>query len=262
MSNFTFRFSLSYLNILGIFCCSFHKNQITVSRFWKYFCAFRILTTYLFQVALYYKILNNEFFVIASMPHLRNCSNFTIFLLLLTNFSMVFSTTSINILAFGRCKNFEMLLNQAMELYKSLDSEFQLKTRKKLRNLDCFAIIASLFLFRSLSSVLKVSIFSVLLGFIVIPLPITFACFLCLMKGSEHFLEMLLQNFNKQIQAVTGKNEKQDSCSKLTIEYAKLYEFCENINKSFGGQMTIATSTLFVVSTLDVRLKHFELFLF
>lgn len=257
MSNFTFRFSLSYLNILGIFCCSFHNNQITVSRFWKYFCAFRILTTYLFQVALYYKILINEFFVIVSMPHLKNCSNFTIFLLLLTNLSMVFSTTSINILAFGWCKNVKMLLNQAMKLYSSLDSEFQLKTRKKLRNLNCIAVIASLFFIRVLSTVLNVSVFSVLLGFIVIPLPITFVCFLCLMKGSEQFFEMSLQSFNKQIQTATEKNEKEIDCSTVMIKYEKLYEFCENINKAFGAQITIATSTLFVVSTLDVRPTHF-----
>lgn len=253
MSNVSFLFSLAYLNIFGIFCFSYRQNQIKISRFWKFYCILKILITFSFQTALYHRIFNVKSVVVATVPHLRGFSNFTIFLLLFTNFSMVFSTTSINLLAFKRCRSVEMLLNQAIELYQTLDLDFKNQMRKMLRNLNCLAIVLSILFTRLVLTVLKKTTFSVLLGCVLIPIPITFWCFLCLLKGSQLFLEILLQNFNKNLMIKQNMGCPRGKYSALTKKYQKLHEFSSEINKVFGIQITMVTSALSVVATLNVR---------
>lgn len=257
MANKTFVFSLAYLNIFGIFCFNYRRNQIKISKFWKIYCALKMLITFLFQTALYHRIFNVKSVVVATVPHLRGFSSFTIFLLLITNFSMVFSTTSINLLALRRCRSVEMLLNQAIELYQTLDLDFKNKMCRMLRYLNCLAIVLSILFTRLMLTVLKRTTFSVLLGCVIIPIPITFWCFLCLLKGSQLFLEILLQNFNKNLMIKQNTGCPRDKYCTLIKNYQKLYEFSSDINKVFGIQITIGTSALSVVATLNVRPVHF-----
>lgn len=257
MSNFTFLFSLYYLNIFGIFCFGHSQSGIKISRFWKFYCVSKILITFSFQAILYNSIFNAKSVLITKVPHLKGFSNFTIFLLLFTNFSMVYSTTSINILALKKSRSTEMLLNQAIKLYQTLDLDFKIEVRKVLRNLNYLAFVLSILFARLVITVLSRTTFSILLGCVLIPIPITFLCFICIMKGSLLFLEILLKNINKNLATRQNEWSHRDTYGVLTNKYQELYEFSSSINKFFGIQITIVTTALSIVATLNVSVFYF-----
>lgn len=252
MSNLTYLFSLNYLNLFGIFCFLLHQDRLKVSRFWKLLSLFKILITFLLQAIVYHRIFVTKTIIASTIPHLRGFSNFTIFLLVITNFSMVFSSYLINFVALKSDKSIKMVSNSAIKIYKTLNQESRSKMHKNVRNLNCLAFILSLFYTILILTVLRMSIFSLILGCVLIPTPITFSCFLCLMKGSQIFLELLLQDINENFKnAIIDKDKNKYNA--LTRKYQNLYELSENINKVFGIQITTMTTALSVVATFNVR---------
>lgn len=260
MSNLWHHFPLNYLNVFGVFCFRYHQGRIKVSRFWKFYNVTKNVITLLILVMIYNSIYDARMTIVTQVPLMKDFSNFTIFLMLFTNFSMVATTTVINLVAVGWCKKTEKLLNGAIELYKALDADSKNRLRKKMTNLTCLAIFLNAGSTRLVFTIIEYSAMSVLLAFVLIPIPITFACFLCFLKSSEMFLEILLQNFNKKLALALKEGRKQNLYSEFIDEYQSLYEFCVNINQVFGILITATTTALSVVTTLDVRLHYSVLF--
>lgn len=253
MSKFSKRSVLLFYNFAGILPFKIEENELKISKFVSIWI---FVATYLSAIAVIVIMLSpylSSICFASAIIEYQSYSYFAIFLLTLEICNSQGVSVAICSMQLWKRKTMLNLMKEIANLHNTLDESLKECLRKlATKNILIASTVFTIFFVAQLAF-LKMSVYVMLVDFMLVYPYIVILGFLGFTKTFEEFLTVLMRDFNNKLRESLERDDFDfEMIQMLMIRYRTIHRLSETFNMIFGLQMSTVTFTVAIMTTLDV----------